>query len=74
MAFIVTPMKGRMPDLLKEHNRFDREKMTRCREDYTTACKTDNRNIYDTLDQISKDTELCLYVKQHKFKQMAEVH
>ena len=30
--------------------------------------KIDNRNVYDILDQICKDTDLYPYVKQHKSK------
>ena len=35
---------------------------------HTAKYKIDNRSIYDILDQICKDTDLYLYVKQHKSK------
>ena len=35
-----------------------------CTEEY----EIDNRSVYDILNQICKDTDLCPYVKQHKLK------
>ena len=35
---------------------------------YMQEYETDNRTVYDILDQICKDTDLYLFVKQHKSK------
>ena len=52
------------PDKKKLHNEQSAQSVT----EHTAEYKTDNRTVYDILDQICKDTDLYLYVKQHKSK------
>ena len=52
------------PDKNKLHN----EQSAQSVSEYTVEKMIDNRSVYDILDQIYKDTNLHLYVKQHKSK------
>ena len=54
----------------KIYNKQSVQSVIQCMPEYNT----DNRTVYDSLDQICKDTDLYPYINQHKSKRNAEGH
>ena len=61
-------MIARMLHLLPDKNKLHNEQSSPSANEHTTEYEIDNRSVYDMLDQICKDTDLYLHVKQHKSK------
>ena len=61
-------MIARMLHLPPDKNRLHNKKSAQLVKEHTAENKIDNRSIYYILDQIRKDTDLYLHVKQHESK------
>ena len=61
-------MIARMLHLPPDKNKLLLERDAHRVQDHTAEYVIDNRMVYDILDEICKDTDLHLYVKQHKSK------
>ena len=58
---MIAMMLHQPPDKSKLHNKQSVQSVIK----HTAVYEIDNRSVYDILDQICKDTDLYLYVKQH---------
>ena len=67
-AIHVDEMIARMLHLPPDKNKMHNEQSAQSVTEHTTEYKIDNRTINGIVDQICKDTDLYLYVKQHKSK------
>ena len=56
----------RILHLTPDNNRLYDDKSAQSVKKQTAENKTDNRDVYDVLDQICKDTDLYPYIKQHE--------
>ena len=61
-------MIARMLHLPSEKNQLLLERDVHNIQDHLAEYKIDSRMVYDVLDQICKDRDLCPYMKQHKSK------
>ena len=61
-------MIAKMLHLPPDKNRLHNERSAQTVKEHKEEYKIDNRSVHHNLDQICKDTDLYLYVKQHKFK------
>ena len=58
----------RMLHISSDKNRLQIKQSAQLVQEHTTAYTIDNRSVYDIFGQICKDTQLYLYIKQHKSK------